>query len=115
MILYQTPKEEIEGSAVLVSKIFANVAEMVNAPVLNTGGQKWLVGSNPTVSVWPGRSRIAGQGRLLPAKIKNADSPISETAHRLVTQMARVAVSKTECRRFKSYPACSEISIGILG
>ena len=63
------------ASAVPVSKIFANVAELVNAPVLNTGGQKWLVGSNPTVSVWPGRSRIAGQGRLLPAKIKNADFP----------------------------------------
>lgn len=31
--------------------IFANVAEMVNAPVLKIGCQKWLVGSNPTVSV----------------------------------------------------------------
>ena len=39
------------ASAVPVNRIFANVAELVNAPVLNTGGQKWLVGSNPTVSV----------------------------------------------------------------
>lgn len=31
--------------------IQANVAEMVNALDLKSSGQKWLVGSNPTVSV----------------------------------------------------------------
>ena len=46
----------------------ANVAELVNAPVLNIGGQKWLVGSNPTVSVGTGRTRITERKSVFPLR-----------------------------------------------